>query len=90
MTFYIAAYSNTVLLNYMAKHRIQRSEVCKIFHPNDLRGLTGGNLYVLWHPWDASTKRQIEQAVIDRMMKIIEIDYETTKEQLIQFEQEKE
>lgn len=90
MKFYIAAYSRTDLLNYMLHHRIQPTEVHRVSHPNDLRGIRGGNLYVLCHPYGVTVDGNIEHMAIDRRMKIVDINYDTTKEQLIQFEQEKE
>jgi hypothetical protein len=85
---YIAARRNTHVYDYAVRHGLDVDEVRAITRAEQLRGLTGGNLYALPSFKFNFDEGEIELVARERFIRLINIAESCKKEELLKMEQQ--
>jgi hypothetical protein len=87
MMIYIAASRNVHVYDYVVRHGLDKDRVRAITRPEQLRGLTGGNLYALPTFKFNDEAQLISEIAKDRFIRLINIAESCKKEELLKMEQ---
>lgn len=85
---YIAAYKPQHVYNYAIRQGLDKDKVRAITYPEQLRGLTGGNLYALPTIRANHECAKILDEARARFIRIINIAESCTKEELMKIDQQ--
>ena len=83
---YIAASRVNHVYDYAERHGLDKEKVRAVTHPEQLRGLTGGNLYALPTFKFNDDANLITEIAQDRFIMVINIAESCTKEELLKME----
>lgn len=86
MMIYIAASRLHDVDNYALRQGIDKEKIRAIINPEQLRGLTGGNLYALPTFKFNDASNLIREIAKDRFIRVINIAESCSKEELLKME----